>query len=189
MNDQIPDDDRAPTTWSDATPSDDESTSKREGSVSTVESGGPDGAAARYRADSFQVLLPGKGWADETLFILQGPVRDGLPHRLTIARIDGPVSSSVEQVADEQVPAVTATFSASEVLEKKTLRLECGVAAQRVSVTWTPVDRSRHLEQWYVRAASGAYVLSACFTPTTRPALAPQVERMVRTFDPSPPQP
>jgi hypothetical protein len=186
MSDQSPDDDHAPTPSSDTRPPDDPSTPKREGAVSAD---GPDGAEARYRADSFQVLLPGTEWTDETLFILQGPVRDGLSHRMTIARIDGPVPSSVEQVADEQVPAVTAAFSEAEVLEKKTLRLECGVAARRVSVTWTPGDRARHLEQWYVRAAAGAYVLSACFTPTTRPVLAPQVERMVRTFDPSSPQP
>jgi hypothetical protein len=140
----------------------------------------------RYQGDTFTLDLP-VSWQDETVYVLNGPVEDDLQHVITI-NVDPAVSvNSLLDYVDLQVQAQMEAVKGFRLLLKKREALNSGLPAYRVVSLWCPVEgREYYQEQWILLKEQAAYKLAATFTKRTRKTLGPQVERMMRAFDPRP---
>jgi len=148
------------------------------------ETAAPIESARMYRGDAFVLPLPSGDWTDRSLYVLSGPTCDGLTHSVTIVK-ETDVPSSVTDGAHRGVEAVLAELEGAQVLRRDDVTLDCGRSAHRVILVWTPDRERRYLEQFYVAAGSSLYVLSAVFTRRSRRRIGAEVERVMRSFEPT----
>ena len=137
-----------------------------------------------YRADRFVFAL-GEDWTDKTMYILGGPVTDGVQHNITIhVEPDVPVEALLDY-ADVQIQSLETQLQRCRVLKRDQVELDTGLPAYRAIFTWYPAeDRRLYQEQLYVLHQQTGYTLTATFTKKTRKTLGPQVERIMLSFTP-----
>ncbi|HEX7070061.1 MAG TPA: DcrB-related protein [Rhodothermales bacterium] len=148
----------------------------------------PDPPTLPYRAHRFGIHLY-EGWQDKTIFFLTGPVADGVQHNVVVILDDVPKDTRLIDFADTQVRAIEESLHGLRVLSKGMISLANGLPAYRVIYRWYPKEGQRfYQEQIYVVHEAVAYKLTATFTRKTRKTLGPQVERIMLSFEPGPPQ-
>ncbi len=145
---------------------------------------GEEAEARRYRGDAFSFRLPEGQWRDQTVYILAGPVFDGLAHTITITGTDLRGERDPAEVAREGRRAVLAELDGGRILHADEVELGCGHPAQRVIVVWFPEEGRRYLEQLYVCYGNRKYVVSASFTRASRRRIGVFVERIMLSFTP-----
>ena len=137
-----------------------------------------------YRGNSFTIGIT-EEWQDKTVYILAGPVSDGIQHNITII-VDPEVQvDSLEQYAELQTATVEQELKGCHLLLKDDKQLHSGIPAKRAIFKWYPSEEVRvYQEQLYVLHNTFGYTLTATFTKKTRKTLGPQVERMMLSFQP-----
>ena len=137
-----------------------------------------------YRANRFNFSL-GKDWTDETVYILGGPVTDGVQHNITIHVEPDVPTEALLDYADAQIQSLEAQLQQCRVLKRDQVELDMGLPAYRAIFTWYPAkDQRLYQEQLYVLHQQTGYTLTATFTTKTRKTLGPQVERIMLSFTP-----
>jgi len=138
-----------------------------------------------YRANSFSLNINNE-WRDKTVYILAGPVTDGIQHNITIV-VDPEVQvDSLEQYAELQIATVEQELKGCHLLLKDDKKLQCGIPAKRAIFKWYPSEEVRvYQQQLYIMHNTTGYTLTATFTKKTRKTLGPQVERMMLSFQPN----
>lgn len=140
-----------------------------------------------YRAHRFAMQLY-EEWQDKTLFVLTGPVSDGLQHNVVVMAEPDVEVRSIDEFAELQVQTLESSLKGCRILLREPTTLASGRDAVRVIYSWWPAEDVRfYQEQIYVLHDSTAYKLTATFTKKTRKTLGPQVERIMRSFEPMPP--
>lgn len=143
------------------------------------------GASRTYRADAFRLALPGAGWTDRTTYLLTGPTLDGHTHNITITVVDEVEAGTAGGFAARQRSHMCNALDGVDVLAETPMELDGGHPAHRIISVWTPADRPRrYLEQLFVRPGPTGYVLTACFTRSTRRRIGDRVERLMLSFEP-----
>ncbi len=146
------------------------------------------GSAPRYQANTFAISLS-EGWSDKTLYILAGPVTDGLQHNVTITVGEELPYSSVREYAEWQITTTEQELKGCRLLKKGTVSLANGMPAYKAIFSWFPIDGLKvYQEQIFVLADGCAYTLTATFSKKSRKTLGPQVERMMLSFEPVKPR-
>lgn len=152
--------------------------------------GTPPGAPAgppppqAYRAHTFALHL-GEDWRDQTVYVLAGPATDGIQHNITITMNDEVPEMALVDFADLQIQTLEEELKGCRLLLKEPTQLDSGLPAYRAIFVWWPTEELRlYQEQLYVLQSPRGYVLTASFTKKTRKTLGPQVERMMRSFQP-----
>lgn len=138
-----------------------------------------------YRGNTFQMELH-EGWQDDTLYILSGPVTDGMQHNLTISIDHEPQLDTLPEYVEWQTASLEEQLKSCRLLLKEKIQLNNGMPAYRAIFSWYPSDEVRiYQEQIYVLTEEKAFTLTASFTKKTRKTLGPKVERMMRSFEPA----
>lgn len=137
-----------------------------------------------FRAQSFTLQL-GEDWRDRTVYILAGPASDGIQHNITVT-IDPEVPEmTLVDFADLNTQNLEDELRGCRLLLKEPVQLDSGQPAYRAIFVWWPMEDLRlYQEHLYVLHGTTGYVLTASFTKKTRKTLGPQVERMMRSFQP-----
>jgi len=137
-----------------------------------------------YQGNAFQLELQ-EGWKDDTVYILSGPVTDGMQHNLTVSIDHEPQLDTLPEYAEWQTASLEEQLKSCRLLLKEEIQLNNGMPAYRAIFSWHPSDDIRiYQEQIYVLTEEKAFTLTASFTKKTRKTLGPQVERMMRSFEP-----
>ena len=150
-------------------------------------------ATRRYQADAFTLAFPVEGWKDRTLYQLAGPIEDGLQHQVTVTVDPGVPPVTLDEYAAGRRAQLEDTLQGCRILLDDQVTLDSGLPAARLVYRWWPTDARRvYQEQLHllVPAAGGTqtgYTLTATFTKKSRRTLGPAVERLMRSFTPTPP--
>ena len=145
-----------------------------------------------YRADAFTLALPEAGWTDRTVYQLAGPIEDGLQHQVTVTVDPGVPPVSLDAYAAGRRAQLEDTLQGCRILLDDQVTLDSGLPAARLVFRWWPSEHRRvYQEQLHllVPAADGlqtGYTLTATFTKKSRRTLGPAVERLLRSFTPTP---
>jgi hypothetical protein len=129
------------------------------------------------------------GWADETVYVLEGPGEDEeIAPSITI-NIDAEAGDiALIDYADRQLTMQQETLQACRLLMKQFTALDTGETAYRAVLSWTPTDERRLFrEQWFVVDAPVAYTLTATLTKRMRRTIGPRVRAALRSFVPGRP--
>ncbi len=138
-----------------------------------------------YRAHRFTLGLP-EEWKDQTVFILAGPVADGVQHGITINVASDVQVDSVAAYADVQTQALADQLQGCRLLLKDEVKLDNGLPAIRAIFSWWPSkERCLYQEQLYVLSVTEAFTLTATFSKKTRKTLGPSIERLMLGFTPA----
>lgn len=147
-----------------------------------------EGETKLYVANSFQMPFL-EGWQDKTVYILAGPVTDGIQHNVTINVEPETQFEKIREYAESQIRALEDELKSCRLLKKEEIKLANDLPAYRAIFSWWPTDQLRvYQEQIYVLFEKTAYRLTATFTKKTRKTLGPQVERMMLSFTPGKPK-
>lgn len=142
----------------------------------------------KYQANTFVMSLP-EGWTDKTLFVLAGPVSDGLQHNVTITVAQDLPFTSVREFAEWQIASAQQELKSCRLLKKGSMMLANSTPAYQAIFCWFPTETLKvYQEQLFVLSDGCAYTLTATFSKKTRKTLGPQVERMMLSFVPAKPQ-
>lgn len=142
-----------------------------------------------FRASRFAVTMP-EEWQDKTVYILAGPLADGLQHNVTVNVEPDVPFDTMEAYAHTQVDALEASLHSCQVLKEEPIALHNGLPAYRVLFVWYPKEAMKiYQEQVYILHEGTGYRLTATFTPKTRKTLGRQVEDIMRSFEPTPSAP
>ncbi len=137
-----------------------------------------------YRGHTF-VMGIGEDWRDQTIHVLAGPVTDGIQHNITVTMSADLPEMPLVDFADLQMQALEEQLKGCRLLLREPIHLDGGVPAYRAIFVWWPAEERRlYQEQIYVLHGTRGYILTATFTRKTRKTLGPQVERMMRSFQP-----
>lgn len=138
----------------------------------------------RYCAHRFTFSM-GDNWNDETVYILGGPVADGLQHNITIHVEPEVQVDALLDYAEVQIQALQAELNGCRLLQKDQVQFNNGLPAYRAIFTWNPAENQRlYQEQLYVLHQQMGYILTATFTKKTRKTLGAHVERIMLSFTP-----
>ncbi len=137
-----------------------------------------------YRAHRFSLTLP-DAWKDQTVYVLAGPLTEGLQHNITVNIDPEAPFDALQDYADVHVQALETGLQGVRVLKKDRVELNNGLPAYRVLYTWTPTDNhSVFQEQLFVLHQGTGYRLTATFSRKTRKTLGPDIERVMLSFVP-----
>lgn len=140
----------------------------------------------RYEAARFSLPLP-EGWRDTTVFILAGPLTDGIQHNITVSLDPETPFEAVKDFAEVQVQALEESLPGIQVLKQEAMQLARGTPAYRVIFKWSPAeDQTLFQQQVYVVDHGTAYRLTASFSRKTRKTVGPEVTRTMLAFEPKP---
>lgn len=143
-------------------------------------------ANEEFRGNTFTLGLP-EGWRDRTVYILGGPVTDGIQHNVTITVDYEPAPDRLADFAEMYVRTLEEELRSCRLLHRLDVQLESGIPAHRAIFVWYPDESLRlYQEQIYVLHGDTGFVLTASFTKKTRRTLGPEVERMMLSFSPDP---
>ena len=150
----------------------------------------PAAATRPYLADAFTLALPAEGWKDLTVFLLTGPIEDGLQHQVTVTVDPGVPPVSLDEYAAGRRAQLEDTLQGCRILLDDRVALDSGLPAARLVYRWWPSEARRvYQEQLHLLAPAAdgtqtGYTLTATFTKKTRRTLGPAVERLMRSFSP-----
>jgi hypothetical protein len=140
----------------------------------------------RYEASRFSLPLP-EGWSDTTVYILAGPLTDGIQHNITVSLDPETPFEAAKDFAEVQVQALEASLPGIQVLKQEAVHLAKGTPAYRVIFKWAPAeDQTLFQQQVYVVDQGTAYSLTASFSRKTRKTIGPTVTRIMMGFEPKP---
>lgn len=139
-----------------------------------------------FRANTFTLPLP-DGWQDKTVYTLTGPVTDGIQHNIIVnVDYDVPLETVVE-FAEWQMKGMENELKGCRLLKKGKTYLANGLPAFEAIYRWYPTDALRiYQHQIFVLFEKRGYKLTATFTKKTRKTIGPEVERIMRSFNPLP---
>lgn len=160
---------------------------RRGASPVPVNSPGPELPSFPYQAQRFTMRLY-EDWRDKTVFTIAGPVSDGIQHGVVVLVDEAAEVESLQEFADWQVRSLEEELSGCRILLRGPITLYNGMDAVRVVYVWFPAEDVRfYQEQIYILHDGAAYKLTATFTRKSRKTLGPQVERIMLSFEPTPP--
>ncbi len=137
-----------------------------------------------FQGNKFRLELQ-DGWEDDTLYIISGPVDDGVQHNINITVDKEPQLDSLTEYAEWQIKSMEEQLKGCRVLLREQTQLQIGLLAFRAIFSWSPNDNLRiYQEQIYVMVEGMAYTLTTSFTKKTRKTLGPAIERMMLSFTP-----
>ena len=139
----------------------------------------------RYRGNHFSMIQP-EAWFDETVYLLRGPVSDGLQHSITVTCDRNPQTDSLDDYADPRVDEAVDALENAVVLLDDTITLDNGAPARRYIIRWTVNDRTLYQQNVCLLANDMGVLLSASFTDASRRDVGEEVEAVMRSFVPEP---
>lgn len=140
-----------------------------------------------FQGNSFTISLY-EGWQDKTVYTIAGPVTDGIQHNITIMVDHDVQADNLRDFADWNVATLENELKGCRLLKKGEITLANGLPAYKAIFSWYPTEELRiYQEQIYLLVDKTGYKLTASFTKKTRKTLGPQVERMMLSFNPTPP--
>lgn len=138
-----------------------------------------------FQGSSFKMAVQ-EDWQDDTVYILSGPVTDGMQHNLTVSIDHEPQLDNLKEYAEWQTQSLEQQLKSCRLLLKDEIQLSNGTPAVRAIFSWYPTDEVRiYQEQVYVLTETKAFTLTASFTKKTRKTIGPSVERMMLSFTPT----
>ena len=142
-------------------------------------------AHARYRGNHFSILQP-EAWSDATVYLLRGPVSDGLQHSITVTCDCNPQTDTLEEYATSRVDEAVDALENSALLINDTITLDNGALARRSIIRWTANNRRLYQQNVCLLAENMGFVLSSSFTEASRRDVGGEVEAVMRSFTPEP---
>ena len=147
--------------------------------------GPPADIVSSYSTNSFS-LQKLDDWVDKTVYVLTGPVENGIQHNVVINMEEDVSFDSVIEYAVWQISTLESELKGCRLLKKGKRQLTNGLDAYEAVFRWYPSDDLRvYQHQIYVLAGRTGYKLTATFTKKTRRTLGPKVERMMLSFEPA----
>lgn len=141
-----------------------------------------------YKADRFQLGLTDE-WQDKTVFVITGPVTEGIQHNLTVNVDPGVTMDSLQDFTDWNVRTLLEELKGIRLLLQTKITLTNGLPAYRVVFSWFPTETLRiYQEQLYLLYEGTGYKVTASFTKKTRKTLGNLVHQMMLSFSPIIPQ-
>jgi len=140
-----------------------------------------------FRADAFRMKRPAgeADWTDRTTYTITGPTTGGIQHNITVTVEHEPEADTLDAFAEAQVATLEPVLDDCRVLLEDRIALANERPARRAIFVWRPEDDLKlYQEQLYVLHGGRGYTLTASFTRETRKTLGPDVERMMRSFQP-----
>lgn len=142
-------------------------------------------AQKRYRGSHFSVLQP-EAWSDATVYLLRGPVSDGLQHSITITCDHDPRTDVLDEYATARADEALDALENAVLLINDTVALNSGALARRYIIRWTVKNRTLYLQNICLLTEDMGFVLSASFTDSSRRDVGGEVEAVMRSFTPEP---
>ena len=140
-----------------------------------------------YQGNDFTINLY-EDWQDKTVYTITGPVTDGIQHNITIMIDEDVEVDNLRDFADWNVATLENELKGCRLLKQGEITLANGLPAYKAIFSWYPTEELRiYQEQIYLLVNKTGYKLTASFTKKTRKTLGPQVERMMLSFNPTPP--
>lgn len=132
----------------------------------------------------FQMSLP-DGWADQSVYIFDGPEAGGLHHSLSLV-IDNVVpDDDLEDFARERVEAFLGATPSAELLKQEKKTLPGGTEAVEAVVKWIPNEGQIIFQKRvYLLIDEVGYSFTANFTKQTLKTIGLEVDRMISNFKP-----
>jgi hypothetical protein len=141
-----------------------------------------------YQGNLFTINLY-EDWEDKTVYTIAGPVTDGIQHNIVITVDPEVQADNLRDFADWNIAALQNELKGCRLLLQEKIALANGLPAYRAIFRWYPTEDLRiYQEQIYVLVEKTGYRLTASFSKKTRKTLGPQVERMMLSFNPTPPK-
>ena len=140
---------------------------------------------ARYRGNYFSMLQP-EAWSDETVYLLRGPVSDGLQHSITVTCDRNPQTDSLDDYADPRMDEAMDALENAVLLLDDTITLDSDTPARRYIIRWTVNNRTLYQQNVCLLANNMGFLLSASFTDASRREVGEEVEAVMRSFVPEP---
>jgi hypothetical protein len=141
-----------------------------------------------YQGNLFTINLY-EDWEDKTVYTIAGPVTDGIQHNIVITVDPEVQADNLRDFADWNIAALQNELKGCRLLLQGKIALANGLPAYRAIFRWYPTEDLRiYQEQIYVLVEKTGYRLTASFSKKTRKTLGPQVERMMLSFNPTPPK-
>lgn len=142
-----------------------------------------------FQGNGFSLKLF-EGWRDKTIYTIAGPVIDGVQHNIIVMVDDDLEVDNLRDFADWNIATLENDLKGCRLLKQGEISLVSGLSAYKAVFRWSPTEKlSLYQEQIFVLAGKTGYKLTASFTKKTRKILGPQVERMMLSFQPLPPDP
>ena len=132
----------------------------------------------------FQMSLP-EGWADQSMFIFDGPESAGFKHNLTLVIDNVLQDDDLEAFAQERIDMMLNSTPGMEILKQETKIRSSGNEACEVVVKWIPTDNNIIFhKKVFIIAGEKGYTFSANFTKQTLKTIGLEVDRMIDSFQP-----
>jgi hypothetical protein len=129
-------------------------------------------------------MLQPEAWSDETVYLLRGPVSDGLQHSITVTCDRDPQTASLNDYADPRAEEAVGALENAVLLLNDTITLDSGTPARRYIIRWTINDRTLYQQNVCLLAHDMGFLLSASFTDASRREVGEEVEAVMRSFQP-----
>lgn len=129
----------------------------------------------------FCLDLP-ESWVNETVYLFQGPIRDGLQHSIVVTCDRSVHVDSLDAYASPRIAQAVSVLPDAVLLADDVVALDDGSAARRFILRWTVHERSLYQQNICLLAAEMGFVLSATFTGTSRREIGDEVDRIMRSF-------
>jgi hypothetical protein len=137
-----------------------------------------------YRGNHFTMDQPAS-WTDETVYLLRGPVDDGMQHSITVTCDRDPQADDLDAYADPRVREAVNALQDATVLMDDTITLDSGHDARRYILRWRVDQRELYQQNLCLLAGNMGFILSASFTADSRKTVGPEVDAVMRSFTPN----
>ncbi len=142
--------------------------------------------AGEQTNNRFQISLP-EGWADQSVYIFDGPESGGIKHNLTLVIDNALEEDDLDLFAQERIDAVVGATPGMEILKQEKKKLPNSNEAVEVVIKWIPVDdKIIFVKKVYLMVDGVGYTFSADFTKQTIKTIGRQVDEMINGFNPGP---
>ena len=133
----------------------------------------------------FQLSLP-EGWADQSIYIFDGPESNGFKHSLTLVVDNVVEEDDLDLFAQERIDAVVGATPGMEILKQERKNLPNGNEVVEAVIKWIPVDEKIiFVKKLYLMVDGIGYTFSANFTKQTIKTIGLQVDEMINSFNPA----
>jgi len=121
-------------------------------------------------------------WVDETVYLFQGPTRDGLQHSIVVTCDRDAHSDALDVYATPRIAQAVNALPDAVLLTDDVIALNDGSAARRFILRWTVHERSLYQQNVCLVAEGMGFMLSATFTDASRREVGDEIDRIMRSF-------
>ncbi|UCD62544.1 MAG: DcrB-related protein [Candidatus Zixiibacteriota bacterium] len=140
--------------------------------------------AERDSNNRFLIDLP-EGWADQSVYLFNGPEERGLPHNLTLIVDNALSEDDLDLFAQERIDAAVGASPGMEILKQEKKMLPNGREAVEAVIKWIPAEGQIIFQKRVYMVIGGAgYSFTANFSKQSIKTIGLQVDEMINSFEP-----